>query len=104
MKPIIKTVLIKKKLKKCEIQSLPSKEWIARYAEYQIIEHRNKVIKWSLGVFTLSLICTFGIFLLEGFKVGGFSLPEPLLNGLGCAVPGQVAGLLFASFRYLYKI
>jgi hypothetical protein len=103
MKPKIKTVFINKRLKRLGTQTLPSKEWISRYAELQTIEQRNKAVKWSLRVFAATLFCTFGIYLLEGFRVMGFSLPEPLLKGLGWSTIGQVAGLVAVVFKFLFK-
>ena len=103
MKPKINTVFINKRLKRLGTQTLPTKEWISRYAELQTIEHRDKAVKWSLTVFAATLFCTFGIYLLEGFNVMGFSLPEPLLKGLGWSTVGQVAGLVTVVFKFLFK-
>ena len=103
MKPKIKTVFINKKFKRLGTQTLPSKEWISRYAELKTVELRDKAVKWSLSVFAATLFCTFGIYLLEGFHVVGFSLPEPLLKGLGWSTIGQVTGLVAVVFKFLFK-
>jgi hypothetical protein len=108
MKPKIKTVLLNKKFKRLGTQTLPSKElpskeWISRYAELQTIEQRGNAVKWSLRVFAVTLLCTFGIYLLEGFKVMGFSLPEPLLKSLEWSTVGQTAGLVTVVFKFLFK-
>ena len=88
MKPKIKTVLLNKKFKRLGTQTLPSKKWISRYAELQTIELRDKAVKWSLIVFAATLFCTFWIYLLEGFHVMGFALPEPLLKSLEWSTVG----------------
>lgn len=97
MKPKIKTVFIEKKLKKLEPRILSPKEWISR------AEFHGKIVNKTLNIYILSLLCILGIFLLEGFKIAGFVLPEQLLYGLSGATVGQAAALAIASFRLLHK-
>lgn len=103
MKPEIKTIYRNKKIKRLEPQKLPSKEWIKRYAELQTINLQEKVIKWCLATFAVSLLCTFVIYLLEGFHWFGFALPTQLLCGLGFYTAGQMAGLIMVTFKFLFK-
>jgi len=103
MKPKIKTVFINKEFKNLGTQTLPSKAWISRYAELRTIEQKDKAVKWTLTVFAATLFCTFGIYLLEGFNVMGFSLPGPLLKSLEWSTVGQMAGLATVVFRFLFK-
>jgi hypothetical protein len=103
MKPIIKTVFRIQKLNEFEPQTLPSKEWIVRYTELQKIDHREKAFTWSLMVFSLALISTLAIYLLEGFHLHGFTLPNQLLTGMEYLTVGQVSGLVMVVFKFLFK-
>jgi len=58
-------------------------------AEIRIRSQASRFLAKALGC---SLTATFGIIVLQGFHLWGFSLPEPFLNWLGGATIGQVGG------------
>lgn len=103
MKPKIITVTGKKKLKRIETHTIPSKEWIVRYSEYQKVEHRGTALKWSLRAFGITLFCTFGLYLMQGFHLWGFNLPTAMLNGLGVGIVGQIGGLVAVAFKFVFR-
>ena len=55
---------------------------------------REQIVTFLLWAYGLSLACTFVLFFLQGFQVGGFNLPESILKWLGGAMIAEVAGLL----------
>ena len=103
MKPKLKTVCRKKKLKRLKPQTLTNKEWISGCVEFQMLAHRRRAVKWLLPTFTAALLCTFGIIMLDGFNAMGFSLPESVLKQLGFAANTGVVGLAGIVFRFLFK-
>jgi hypothetical protein len=82
--------------------ALPAKKWIARYEKIQTIQQRKRVLKWLLVIFTGTLLGVFAIFILDGFKIAGFTLPESVLNKLALLTIGQVAGLAAIALRFLF--
>jgi hypothetical protein len=82
--------------------TLPAKKWITCYEEIQTIQQRKRVLKWLLVIFTGTLLSVFAIFILDGFKIAGFTLPESVLNKLALLTIGQVAGLAAIAFRFLF--
>ena len=103
MKPNIKTVFRNYKLKQLEPSVIAQKDWLLSYRELQTIQHRDLAIRWALRVFSMTLSCTLGIYVLQGFRFKGFSLPSSLLTGLAVATVGQVAGLVGVVFKFLFR-
>ena len=84
---------------KKESKSLPGKQWLSDYSEYQNLQHREMAFKYALWLFGFCVICTFTIFFLQGFNAWGFHLPENLLHWLGAATVGEVATITVIVYR-----
>jgi hypothetical protein len=82
---------------------LRDKNWISSYAEIQKIGLREKATKWVLGLFTFALVSTLSIYVLQGFRWGGFDLPQYLLISLGRASVCELAALVGIVFVFLFK-
>jgi len=89
--------------KSVKFDSFPDKEQVGICADLQKIEHRDLAIKFSLRLLTITLFCTFAIYFLQGFRLWGFSLPDPLLKGLACATVGQLACFVMVIFKFLFR-
>ena len=63
------------------------------------IRIRSQASRFLAKAFGFSLTATFGIIMVQGFHVWGFTLSETFLNWLGVATIGQVAGLLSMVWR-----
>lgn len=63
---------------------------------------QNLLVCFFMFIFVASVASTFTIFFLHGFKVKGFQLPVSLLNWLGGATIGQIAGLGLIIYKSLF--
>ena len=84
-------------------QRLTSKEFIAQEQAMSDINLREKMVNTLLRIYSLLIAVTVIIFLLQGFKLGGFNLPEELLRWLGIATVGEVGGLAALVYGSLFR-
>ena len=64
---------------------------------------RQRGFNFLLWVYGGLLACTVAIFFLQGFGVWGFRLDDTLLQWLGGATVGEIAGLLALVYGFLFK-
>jgi hypothetical protein len=65
-------------------------------ADARVRWHASRFLAKALGG---SLAATFGIIILQGFHLWGFTLSEPFLHWLGAATVGELAGLAAMVWR-----
>jgi len=70
---------------------------------YSTIWMRETAIKYLLIAYSGTLICTFTIYFLQGFKWRGFDLYYSLLHWLGAATIGEIGGLLALVYGALFR-
>jgi len=91
-----------RKLLKAGRENLRLQEYIAQVIATTIESDqaiKRETIRFLRRAYCCSLIATFLIILLQGFKLGGFTLPDSFLHWLGGATVGQIAGLFVMAFR-----
>ena len=103
MTPKTREIVKPKKPKKSGDEILLKKDWISNYAEIQRIGQRDRAFRLGLRLFSFALASTLCLFLLQGFGLWGFKLPQPLLVSLGGATFCEVAGFTGIVFKFLFK-
>ena len=63
---------------------------------------REGAIKFIYIAFGSILVFTMAIIVFHGFGFWGFELPPSFLHWLGAATVGEVAGLVFIVFQFLF--
>ena len=95
-------------------ETLQIKNWITREyddPEYeaqiqslkeriQILEDRRRVLYIFIGIFSAALFVTFLIIILQSFNIT--KLDTSTINILATATIGQIAGLLYIAYKWLY--
>ena len=82
---------------------LPIKDWVTKVKTEHQIRLQSQIVTFLLRADGLLLTATIAIFLLEGFKLGGFQLDSALVKWLGGATVGGVGGLLTLTFGAVFK-
>jgi len=83
-------------------QKLPNKKWATRLIE-NTVTNRSRMIIFLICADSFVLVTTALIFLLQGFHYKGFNLDASLLQWLGAAGLGEVAGLVALAIKLLFK-
>jgi hypothetical protein len=91
-----------RKLQKAGLEKLHLQEY-ARGVFLKTIESdqalKLETVRFLRRAYGCTLSVTLIIILLQGFKLGGFTLPDSFLHWLGAATVGQIAGLFTMAFR-----
>jgi hypothetical protein len=103
MKPKLKTILKKKKLLRDKPELLPPKSWIERDHDVGKSKDRRMVLVQVFRLLSVSIIVILSIFLLQGFRLWGFSLPLSELQFLEKTLLGELAVMGGIIVRSLYK-
>ena len=76
----------------------PVKDWVTEVT----LGQQNRIINFLLGAYGFLLVATIAIFILQGFRLWGFSLELSLLKWLGGATIGEIAGLLTLTLNAVF--
>lgn len=79
--------------------SLPVQDWVTQVTTEHKIDLQSRIVRVLLTAYAGLLCVVMLIFLLQGFRMWGFHLIEPVLQWLGAASVGAVAGLLTLTLR-----
>ena len=79
------------------------KEFVQQVGEFSLIGLRERAATFLFVVYGCLIVVTLGIFVLQGFHFRGFDLQCGLLNWLGGAALGEVAGLAVMVYGFLFK-
>ncbi len=80
-------------------EQLKLREWVsAAHVGFQ-----QQILTFLFWAYGLLLATTMGIFYLQGFHVGNFSLDSGLLRWLGGATIGEIGGLMILAIRASFK-
>jgi len=79
------------------------REFLTREVTHRTLKMREVIVWCMLGIFGFLILMTTVFFLFQGFHLWGFSLPESLLQWLGGATIGEVAGLIALSITSFLK-
>ncbi len=67
-----------------------------------IIELRKQAAKFLYMAYGGILVFTISVVYLQGFKLCGFNISSEFLHWLGAATVGEVAGLAFLVYSFLF--
>ncbi len=84
-----------------EKQKLSIEEFIKKERALSDIEIRETIVRFLLFAYGFSILATFGLFYLKG--LGLISLSESLMNWLGGAILGELAGLFALVIRGMFR-
>lgn len=85
------------------MDNLCTEEYITEADAIHNIELREKIVTFLICAYSGSLIVTFLIIILQGFKLFGFNIPENILTKLVYALYGELAGLFGMVIGNLFK-
>lgn len=78
---------------------LTVKEFIETETTLSTLRMRERLLTVLLICFTFVIVSTITIFFLQGFEVYGFNLDRAILQWLGAATIGEVAGLIYLTIK-----
>jgi len=84
-----------------EKEKLAIEEFIRKEKALSDIEIRENIVRFLLWTYGFSIVATFGLFYLEG--LGWSSLRKELMNWLGGAVIGKLAGLFALVIKGMFS-
>jgi len=83
-----------------EREELAVEEFIRKERALSDIGIRENIVRFLLGAYGFSLVATFGLLYLEG--LGWISLGKELMNWLGGAIIGELAGLFALVIKGMF--
>jgi hypothetical protein len=84
-------------------KQLPEQLKVREFVSASHVGFQQQIITFLLWAYGFLLVATMGIFYLQGFRVGGFSLDAALLKWLGGATIGEIGGLLVLTIRASFR-
>ena len=83
-----------------KIKTRPEKGISTEKSELLLRQRGFSFLLWAYGGL---LVCTMAIFFFQGFGVWNFKLDPTLLQWLGGATVGEIAGLLALVYGFLFR-
>ena len=102
-KPPVESRSNLKNYQKETAQHLSPAQFIAQERAMSDIGLRERMVGALLRIYAGLIAATIIIFILQGFKLWGFNLPENLLHWLGGAALGEVGGLAALVYGSLFR-
>jgi hypothetical protein len=82
--------------------SLPVQDWVTKVTTVHKIGLQSRIVRVLLTAYAGVLGVVMLILILEGFRMWGFHLSEGVLQWLGAASVGAIAGLLTLTMRGVF--
>jgi hypothetical protein len=82
---------------------LTPKEFLDKEVTLRTLKMREVLLKSLLSMYAFLIVCTMVIFFLQGFHIGNFDLEISLLQWLGGATVGEIAGLIGLTITYYLR-
>ncbi len=91
------------KLRKGAVEEVVVLEEEHFFEKDSTIKLRKGAVKFIYITYGLVLAFTMTVIMFQGFTYKDFKLPDAFLHWLGGATVGEVAGLAFLAFKFLFS-